>query len=152
MLAYVYGVVPISLCRGGGCGVSTANGKGVKIEFDEDDGPITGKVISLHSFITTRKTGRLCLAAGPDPFGGSDHDGGESAVLGGRYSLSPTPLPPAQIFPEHLVHLSCMFRLLLQCWKDSNAFRNLLALQLLPPSSVLEEGGHQSSSLTLGLS
>lgn len=45
MLAYVYGVVPISLCRGGGCGVSTANGKGVKIEFDEDDGPITGKDI-----------------------------------------------------------------------------------------------------------
>lgn len=41
MLAYVYGVVPISLCRGGGCGVSAANGKGVKIEFDEDDGPIT---------------------------------------------------------------------------------------------------------------
>lgn len=46
MLAYVYGVVPISLCRGGGCGVSTANGKGVKIEFDEDDGPITGTVIT----------------------------------------------------------------------------------------------------------
>lgn len=46
MLAYVYGVVPISLCRGGGCGVSTANGKGVKIEFDEDDGPITGNVIT----------------------------------------------------------------------------------------------------------
>uniref|UniRef100_A0A8C4XHX1 RBR-type E3 ubiquitin transferase n=1 Tax=Erpetoichthys calabaricus TaxID=27687 RepID=A0A8C4XHX1_ERPCA len=42
MLAYVYGVVPISLCRGGGCGVSRGNGKGVKIEFDEDDGPITG--------------------------------------------------------------------------------------------------------------
>lgn len=46
MLAYVYGVVPISLCRGGGCGVSTANGKGVKIEFDEDDGPITGNVVT----------------------------------------------------------------------------------------------------------
>lgn len=46
MLAYVYGVVPISLCRGGGCGVSTANGKGVKIEFDEDDGPITGKEVA----------------------------------------------------------------------------------------------------------
>ncbi|CAH2223127.1 E3 ubiquitin- ligase RNF19B [Pelobates cultripes] len=40
MLAYVYGVVPISLCRGGGCGVTTANGKGVKIDFEED-GPIT---------------------------------------------------------------------------------------------------------------
>lgn len=42
MLAYVYGVVPVSLCRGGGCGVSAASGKGVKIEFDEGDGPITG--------------------------------------------------------------------------------------------------------------
>ncbi|KAM9724545.1 E3 ubiquitin-protein ligase RNF19A-like [Menidia menidia] len=37
MLAYVYGVVPISLCRSGGCGVSAGNGKGVRIEFDEND-------------------------------------------------------------------------------------------------------------------
>ncbi|XP_019711854.1 E3 ubiquitin-protein ligase RNF19A isoform X2 [Hippocampus comes] len=37
MLAYVYGVVPISLCRSGGCGVSTGNGKGVRIEFDDDN-------------------------------------------------------------------------------------------------------------------
>ncbi|KAJ8353742.1 hypothetical protein SKAU_G00213090 [Synaphobranchus kaupii] len=36
MLAYVYGVVPISLCRSGGCGVSAGNGKGVRIEFDEE--------------------------------------------------------------------------------------------------------------------
>lgn len=42
MLAYVYGVVPISLCRGGGCGVSRGKGNGVRIDFDEDDGPITG--------------------------------------------------------------------------------------------------------------
>lgn len=42
MLAYVYGVVPISLCRGGGCGVSREKGRGVRIDFDEDDGPITG--------------------------------------------------------------------------------------------------------------
>uniref|UniRef100_A0A8C6T0Y9 RBR-type E3 ubiquitin transferase n=1 Tax=Neogobius melanostomus TaxID=47308 RepID=A0A8C6T0Y9_9GOBI len=41
MLAYVYGVVPISLCRGGGCGVSRGKGRGVRIDFDEDDGPIT---------------------------------------------------------------------------------------------------------------
>ncbi|XP_041933088.1 E3 ubiquitin-protein ligase RNF19B [Alosa sapidissima] len=41
MLAYVYGVVPISLCRGGGCGVSRGKGNGVRIDFDEDDGPIT---------------------------------------------------------------------------------------------------------------
>lgn len=43
MLAYVYGVVPISLCRGGGCGVSRGKGRGVRIDFDEDDGPITGE-------------------------------------------------------------------------------------------------------------
>ncbi|XP_061425465.1 E3 ubiquitin-protein ligase RNF19A-like [Lethenteron reissneri] len=36
MLAYVYGVVPVSLCRSGGCGVSTGNGRGVRIEFDDD--------------------------------------------------------------------------------------------------------------------
>lgn len=36
MLAYVYGVVPISLCRSGGCGVSAGNGKGVRIEFDDE--------------------------------------------------------------------------------------------------------------------
>ncbi|XP_034747899.1 E3 ubiquitin-protein ligase RNF19A-like [Etheostoma cragini] len=37
MLAYVYGVVPISLCRSGGCGVSTGKGKGVRIEFDDEN-------------------------------------------------------------------------------------------------------------------
>uniref|UniRef100_G3UB45 RBR-type E3 ubiquitin transferase n=1 Tax=Loxodonta africana TaxID=9785 RepID=G3UB45_LOXAF len=42
MLAYVYGVVPISLCRSGGCGVSAGNGKGVRIEFDDEraDDPV----------------------------------------------------------------------------------------------------------------
>lgn len=49
MLAYVYGVVPISLCRSGGCGVSAGNGKGVRIEFDDENdmnagsgAPVTG--------------------------------------------------------------------------------------------------------------
>lgn len=37
MLAYVYGVVPISLCRSGGCGVSAGSGKGVRIEFDDEN-------------------------------------------------------------------------------------------------------------------
>lgn len=48
MLAYVYGVVPISLCRGGGCGVSRGKGRGVRIDFDEDDGPITGEHQGIH--------------------------------------------------------------------------------------------------------
>lgn len=35
LLAYVYGVVPISLCRSGGCGVHTTT-SGVKIDVDEE--------------------------------------------------------------------------------------------------------------------
>ncbi|XP_043931097.1 E3 ubiquitin-protein ligase RNF19A [Protopterus annectens] len=42
MLAYVYGVVPISLCRSGGCGVSAGNGKGVRIEFDDENDNVGG--------------------------------------------------------------------------------------------------------------
>ncbi|KPM06345.1 E3 ubiquitin-protein ligase RNF19B-like protein [Sarcoptes scabiei] len=38
LLAYVYGVVPISLCRSGGCGVTTSS-SGVRIELDEDEIP-----------------------------------------------------------------------------------------------------------------
>ena len=37
LLAYVYGVVPISLCRSGGCGVHTTT-SGVKIDVDEEAG------------------------------------------------------------------------------------------------------------------
>ncbi|CAH1247281.1 RNF19A [Branchiostoma lanceolatum] len=37
MLAYVYGVVPISLCRSGGCGVRTTQKGGVRFEFDDDN-------------------------------------------------------------------------------------------------------------------
>jgi E3 ubiquitin-protein ligase RNF19A len=35
LLAYVYGVVPISLCRSGGCGVTTNSG-GVRFDFDDE--------------------------------------------------------------------------------------------------------------------
>lgn len=54
MLAYVYGVVPISLCRSGGCGVSAGNGKGVRIEFDDENDNIgngaaaTGESYTVH--------------------------------------------------------------------------------------------------------
>ncbi|XP_044728885.1 E3 ubiquitin-protein ligase RNF19A-like [Chrysoperla carnea] len=36
LLFYVYGVVPVSLCRSGGCGVTTS-GAGVKFEFDDEN-------------------------------------------------------------------------------------------------------------------
>lgn len=37
LLAYVYGVVPISLCRSGGCGLTTNNNGGVRFAFDDEN-------------------------------------------------------------------------------------------------------------------
>ncbi|KAJ8013415.1 hypothetical protein DPEC_G00053030 [Dallia pectoralis] len=51
MLAYVYGVVPISLCRSGGCGVYASNGKGVRIEFDDENDMNIGS--GVHTTDTT---------------------------------------------------------------------------------------------------
>ena len=39
MLAYVYGVVPISLFRSGGCGITTNNNGGVRLAFDDEPAP-----------------------------------------------------------------------------------------------------------------
>ena len=41
LLAYVYGVVPISLCRSGGCGVTTS-ASGVRIAFDDENDMVIG--------------------------------------------------------------------------------------------------------------
>lgn len=41
MLAYVYGVVPLSLCRNGSCGV-TASSSGVRLDLDDDILAMTG--------------------------------------------------------------------------------------------------------------
>nr|XP_057909130.1 E3 ubiquitin-protein ligase RNF19A-like [Doryrhamphus excisus]XP_057909131.1 E3 ubiquitin-protein ligase RNF19A-like [Doryrhamphus excisus] len=63
MLAYVYGVVPISLCRSGGCGVSAGNGKGVRIEFaDENDMNVaTGTAATDSTLATdTRNNPSIC--------------------------------------------------------------------------------------------
>ena len=38
LLCYVYGVVPIALCRSEGCGVTTSS-SGVKIDIDEEQDP-----------------------------------------------------------------------------------------------------------------
>lgn len=37
LLAYVYGVVPVSLCRSGGCGLSTTDNGGVKIDLRDEE-------------------------------------------------------------------------------------------------------------------
>ncbi|KAJ8291089.1 hypothetical protein GJAV_G00021250 [Gymnothorax javanicus] len=56
MLAYVYGVVPISLCRSGGCGVSAGNGKGVRIEFDEENEMNAGNGVATADSTSVAET------------------------------------------------------------------------------------------------
>ncbi|XP_014262671.1 E3 ubiquitin-protein ligase RNF19B-like isoform X2 [Cimex lectularius] len=47
LLFYVYGVVPVSLCRSGGCGVSTS-ATGVRFDFD-DEGDMMGALATKSS-------------------------------------------------------------------------------------------------------
>lgn len=37
MLAYVYGVVPLSLCRSGGCGVSSGSLRSDESDLDDEE-------------------------------------------------------------------------------------------------------------------
>ncbi|WAR17206.1 RN19A-like protein [Mya arenaria] len=48
LLGYVYGVVPISLCRSGGCGVRKTN-SGVRFEFEENETGIPSPMYSAPS-------------------------------------------------------------------------------------------------------
>jgi E3 ubiquitin-protein ligase RNF19A len=50
LLAYVYGVVPISLCRSGGCGVTKNNNGGVRFAFDDETTTTGGNNISNTFF------------------------------------------------------------------------------------------------------
>ncbi|KAG0425908.1 hypothetical protein HPB47_026975 [Ixodes persulcatus] len=76
LLAYVYGVVPVSLCRSGGCGVTTS-ASGVRIEFDEDAdlGMSSGTAADGASVDTTGGVGILGA-------GGATASIGEAASLG----------------------------------------------------------------------
>lgn len=48
LLAYIYGVVPVSLCQNGVCGVS-ASPLGVRIDFDDDDEVIGVGIVSASA-------------------------------------------------------------------------------------------------------
>ncbi len=43
----MYGVVPISLCRSGGCGLTTSS-SGVRIDIDEDSESIEPSAVITH--------------------------------------------------------------------------------------------------------
>jgi E3 ubiquitin-protein ligase RNF19A len=50
LLFFVYGVVPVSLCRSGGCGVITS-GSGVRFDFDDES--------DLLGVLGARNTGKI---------------------------------------------------------------------------------------------
>lgn len=52
LLFYVYGVVPVSLCRSGGCGVTTSS-NGVHFDFDEEHS--APKTVNIDYFTTPGK-------------------------------------------------------------------------------------------------
>lgn len=54
LLFYVYGVVPVSLCRSGGCGVSTTS-TGVRFDFDDEN--------ELMGVLGTRNTDAVSMDA-----------------------------------------------------------------------------------------
>ncbi|XP_010776296.1 E3 ubiquitin-protein ligase RNF19B isoform X2 [Notothenia coriiceps] len=123
MLAYVYGVVPISLCRGGGCGVSRGKGRGVRIDFDDDDGPITvadaWRALKSPSFGDSSLDGALSvmsttspsegLSVAPGSLGDTPHfyplAGGTLGTRSGKYSRECTNLEiqvDIETKPSHL--------------------------------------------------
>jgi len=57
LLAYVYGVVPISLCRSGGCGVTKNNNGGVRLAFDEENNDV-------FNYLATSNQNLASLTAG----------------------------------------------------------------------------------------
>ena len=65
-LGYIYGVVPISLCRSGGCATVTniRSGKGVNLDFDEDGEPSTGMPGVVGAFGTSRSSSRSSMRGG----------------------------------------------------------------------------------------
>ncbi|CAL8144143.1 unnamed protein product [Orchesella dallaii] len=55
LLAYVYGVVPISLCRSGGCGLTTST-SGVRFDFDEDAESLEPSAVITHKRLARQST------------------------------------------------------------------------------------------------
>lgn len=62
-LGYIYGVVPVSLCRSGGCATVTniRNGKGVILDFDEDGDPSVATPGTAGAFGTSQSSSRSSM-------------------------------------------------------------------------------------------
>lgn len=91
LLFYVYGVVPVSLCRAG-CGVSTSR-DGFKFDIDEEEYTRTrhqdAASVDAVSRIGATSIGEVSLSVASGPLGGS--------VLGGSILSAPHPVAASSL-------------------------------------------------------
>lgn len=85
LLCYVYGVVPIALCRSEGCGVSTS-GTGVRIDIDEEEPPYRPAVSEavLGGGAANPSIGEVSLGASMSLGSGCHLDGNRDDASGSR--------------------------------------------------------------------
>lgn len=81
LLAYIYGVVPVSLCQNGVCGVS-ASPLGVRIDFDDDDDVIVGIVSGSTGSAGVGNAIGTGVGSGSGGNGGTGGGGGNSSSAG----------------------------------------------------------------------
>lgn len=95
LLGYVYGVVPISLCRSGGCGITTTDGGGVRFEFEENE---TGIPSGMYPSTDTQSVGTGHHVANPSiaPSIGEASVGMTNSI----YSASGSNMDRVGIIPE----------------------------------------------------
>ncbi|CAG0923100.1 unnamed protein product [Notodromas monacha] len=86
LLAYVYGVVPVSLCRSGVCGISTS-ASGVRLDFDEAEDGISGRLAAMGDEIR-RKSEEEDDTDGRLPSGANEMMAEGSSVVGMSMTLS----------------------------------------------------------------
>lgn len=85
LLAYIYGVVPVSLCQNGVCGVS-ASPLGVRIDFDDDEDVIGGAAVAGVSGVSGvgSAVGGTGVGAGSGVGSGRSGSGGDLSAIDGN--------------------------------------------------------------------
>lgn len=90
LLFYVYGVVPVSLCRSGGCGVTTS-ATGVRFEFDDENDLVSTRNPDNTSIDAVSSRGAnpsigeasLSLASGSQVLREADRESASTVALAG---------------------------------------------------------------------
>ncbi|KAL1123214.1 hypothetical protein AAG570_002301, partial [Ranatra chinensis] len=109
LLFYVYGVVPVSLCRSGGCGVTTSPTGGVRFDFD-DEGDILGVLATKYGDTVSHPGGNpsigevsLSLGSGSQVVE-PDRESASFVALAGSIASHHHHQPPPQRYKQMWCH------------------------------------------------